>query len=55
MALRASGADERLGLDRAEHGEEAYSDGEGAILLLPDETAPAPLLTLVPTGAAATV
>lgn len=34
--LRASQSDERLGLDVSQHGEEAYSDGEGAILVLPE-------------------
>lgn len=39
--LRASHSDERLGLDVSQHGEEAYSDGEGAILVLPDRKKPA--------------
>jgi len=34
MALRPSVRDEGLGLDFTQHGEEAYSQGEGAILLL---------------------
>jgi Amt family ammonium transporter len=34
--LRADGRIEGKGLDVAVHGEEAYGDGEGAILLLPD-------------------
>ena len=33
-ALRAAPRDEGLGLDFTQHGEEAYSHGEGAILLL---------------------
>jgi ammonium transporter, Amt family len=38
--LRASAREEGLGLDVSQHGEEAYSDGEGAILVLPDATPP---------------
>ncbi|MCX7622251.1 MAG: ammonium transporter [Thermomicrobium sp.] len=34
-ALRVSEKAERLGLDVAEHGEQAYTSGEGAVLLLP--------------------
>ncbi len=34
--LRASAREEGLGLDVSQHGEEAYTRGEGAILLLPD-------------------
>jgi Amt family ammonium transporter len=34
-ALRVSKKTERLGLDVAEHGEQAYTSGEGAVLLLP--------------------
>jgi Amt family ammonium transporter len=41
--LRADDRSERLGLDVPMHGEEAYSSGEGAILLLPDESTAAPL------------
>jgi Amt family ammonium transporter len=33
-SLRAEPRDERLGLDVSQHGEEAYSQGEGAILVL---------------------
>jgi ammonium transporter, Amt family len=32
--VRASARDEGLGLDVTQHGEEAYSRGEGAILVL---------------------
>ncbi len=38
--LRAGG-DEGLGLDVTQHGEEAYTRGEGAILVLPGVEAPA--------------
>jgi len=37
--LRAGVRSEGLGLDIGEHGEEAYSEGEGAILVLPDTPA----------------
>ena len=36
LPLRVDHVDEGLGLDVSEHGEEAYADGEGAILVLPD-------------------
>ncbi len=42
--LRADAKAEGLGMDIINHGEEAYTDGEGAILLLDDEmTTPAPV------------
>ena len=34
MRLRADAREEGLGLDFSQHGEEAYSRGEGAVLLL---------------------
>ena len=37
--LRTSSREEGLGLDVSEHGEEAYSHGEGAILVLPEAMA----------------
>jgi Amt family ammonium transporter len=37
--LRATARDEGLGLDVTQHGEEAYTHGEGAILVLPDPVA----------------
>ena len=37
MPLRAASRNEGLGLDVTEHGEEAYTHGEGAILVLPRE------------------
>jgi Amt family ammonium transporter len=41
--LRASEAEEALGMDVVQHGEEAYTSGEGAILVLPEEhLAPSP-------------
>jgi ammonium transporter, Amt family len=36
LPLRATTRDEALGLDVCDHGEEAYADGEGAILIGPD-------------------
>jgi ammonium transporter, Amt family len=35
MPLRAEGNEEGLGMDVSQHGEEAYADGEGAILVFP--------------------
>jgi Amt family ammonium transporter len=34
--LRATAREEGLGLDVTQHGEEAYTNGEGAILVLPE-------------------
>ncbi len=42
MALRPDESTEGLGMDIANHGEEAYTDGEGAVLLLDDEMRAAP-------------
>ena len=39
MALRISKRVEGVGLDVIEHGEEAYTGGDGAILVLPDDAA----------------
>jgi Amt family ammonium transporter len=38
--LRAQNRDEAVGLDVSAHGEEAYTNGEGAILVLPEERVP---------------
>jgi Amt family ammonium transporter len=46
VPLRVTAREEGLGLDVSQHGEEAYSHTEGAILVLPDATpepAPAPV------------
>ena len=43
MPLRASEREEALGMDIVQHGEEAYTDGEGAILVTPDVAAEATL------------
>ncbi len=40
--LRLEESTEGLGMDIANHGEEAYTDGEGAVLLLDDEMHPSP-------------
>ena len=45
VPLRVATTDEGLGMDVSQHGEEAYADGEGAILVLPDrDDVPAPAL-----------
>jgi ammonium transporter, Amt family len=43
IPLRAEANDEGLGLDISQHGEEAYANGEGAILILPSTEAAAPV------------
>ena len=40
VPLRAQVNDEGIGMDVSQHGEEAYADGEGAILVLPDRGVP---------------
>jgi Amt family ammonium transporter len=42
-ALRVSARDEGLGLDVTQHGEEAYTSGEGAILVTPEDGGEAPV------------
>ena len=42
IPLRAESRDEGLGLDVTQHGEEAYTRGEGAILVLRDAVTPVP-------------
>jgi Amt family ammonium transporter len=42
--IRSTHKAEGTGLDITDHGEEAYTDGEGAILLLDDEVANIPSL-----------
>jgi len=39
MPLRATAEDEAIGLDVSQHGEEAYAEGDGAILVLPERDA----------------
>ena len=43
--LRAGAREEGLGLDVTQHGEEAYTRGEGAILVLPEAAPPEPALS----------
>jgi Amt family ammonium transporter len=38
MPLRITGRNEKLGMDVSDHGEEAYTHGDGAILVTPKET-----------------
>jgi ammonium transporter, Amt family len=40
VPLRAEVNEEGIGMDVSQHGEEAYADGEGAILVLPDRGVP---------------
>jgi Amt family ammonium transporter len=40
LPLRAESGEEGLGMDVSQHGEEAYVEGEGAILVLPETTTP---------------
>jgi len=52
LPLRASLRDEGMGLDVSQHGEEAYAQDEGAILILPEAAAERPALALgAPLGA----
>lgn len=52
-ALRAAPRTEGLGMDVSQHGEEAYSSGEGSILVMPDAIpAVAPATSLEPQTAA---
>jgi Amt family ammonium transporter len=54
LPLRASLRDEGMGLDVSQHGEEAYAQDEGAILILPEAPAERPALALgAPLGAEA--
>jgi Amt family ammonium transporter len=41
LQLRAEGKSEGLGMDVSQHGEEAYTSGEGSILVLPNSELPA--------------
>ncbi len=55
VPLRAAAREEGLGLDVTQHGEEAYTRGEGAILVLPDAPLPVPAVAtpvLAPGGGA---
>jgi len=50
IPLRADSAEEGLGMDVSQHGEEAYVDGEGAILVLPEHVAPSVRPAMAPVG-----
>ena len=52
VALRSDAKTEGLGMDVSQHGEEAYSSGEGSILVLPAEAAPTAAPSAVPATAA---
>ncbi len=41
VPLRSASNEEGIGMDVSQHGEEAYAEGEGAILVLPDRAVPA--------------
>ena len=52
LPLRASAREEGSGMDLAEHGEEAYGDGDGTILVLPEHVpAPGTAAALAPRAA----
>jgi Amt family ammonium transporter len=52
VPLRAVERNEGLGMDVSQHGEEAYSSGEGSILVMPDAPpSPAPTPALAPQAA----
>jgi ammonium transporter, Amt family len=52
VPLRAERRQEGLGLDVPQHGEEAYTSGEGAILVLPDLVTAAPIAATIAAGIA---
>lgn len=49
--LRSTPRTEGMGMDLSQHGEEAYANGEGSILVYPADAAPARALDLEPHGA----
>jgi Amt family ammonium transporter len=53
LPLRAAVHAEGVGMDISQHGEEAYSDGEGAVLVFRDGPAPRPALAPVAAAGAA--
>ncbi|MFL5520364.1 MAG: ammonia channel protein, partial [Gemmatimonadales bacterium] len=53
LPLRAAARAEGVGMDISQHGEEAYSDGEGAVLVFRDTLTPRPALAPVATAGAA--
>ena len=50
IPLRADSAEEGLGMDVSQHGEEAYVDGEGAILVLPEQMPTSVRPAMAPVG-----
>jgi Amt family ammonium transporter len=50
VPLRAESGEEGLGMDVSQHGEEAYVDGEGAILVLPEHTPTVVRPAMAPAG-----
>jgi Amt family ammonium transporter len=52
FAMRALPRTEGVGMDVSEHGEEAYSTGEGSILVMQESTTGAPARVLTPQTAA---
>jgi ammonium transporter, Amt family len=50
VPLRAESGEEGLGMDVSQHGEEAYVDGEGAILVLPEHTPTVVRPAMAPVG-----
>jgi Amt family ammonium transporter len=48
MPLRTTDKEQSIGMDVVQHGEEAYSSGEGAILIEPDGQTPAGVLVADP-------
>jgi Amt family ammonium transporter len=52
VTLRPAARTEGVGMDVSEHGEEAYTSGEGSILVMQESMAPAPAPVLTPQTAA---
>jgi ammonium transporter, Amt family len=50
VPLRAESSEEGLGMDVSQHGEEAYVDGEGAILVLPEQMPTSVRPAMAPAG-----
>ena len=50
VPLRAVSIEEGLGMDVSQHGEEAYAEGEGAILVLPERESPLGAAAMVAEG-----
>jgi Amt family ammonium transporter len=48
VALRDDARTEGIGMDVTQHGEEAYTTGDGAILITPSDRLPRPSATAAP-------